>query len=466
MFFGNRMNRKKTLLFRLTILYAGIFSLSALLVFFFFYYKIHTVTMDGIDKELLEEIEKYYAVASEEGLDGVKAEIAEEAENEDPEEEFYRLLKQNGEVIAATDLTSWGEVDMHESLGTLKQGGIDHFFQTMTVPGTGFKARMISAVIGHDAVLQIGETLEEAEQYLQIFLKWFLVLFIIIMILSSVIGWFMAKQALLDMEDVTRTAMEISNGAYEKRVQVKDRFEEIRRLGGTFNKMLDRIHNLLKSMREVNDNIAHDLRSPLTRIRGIAEMSLRNERSNEEYKNAAVSTIEECDRLIEMVNTMLEITEIESGLSEPQIEKLDIVKLVQDACELFQPVANDRKVSLLTELPEKLIFSGDRKKLQRVISNLLDNAIKYTPAGGTVSMSAGDKDERIHLIFEDTGMGISEGDLPHIFERFYRCDRSRSRGGIGLGLSLVKVLTEAMNGTIRVTSSVNKGSRFAVTFPL
>jgi signal transduction histidine kinase len=458
-------NLKKTLLFRLTILYAGIFSLSALLIFLFCYFKIYSVTMNDLDSELLEEVQLYSSILSEEGLEGVKDEIEEEGVKEDPEEEFYRLLTMKGEIIVSTDLSSWGIVDISESLGKLQNGEVDHIIQTLTIPESDHKARMISAIIGSGIVLQIGETLEDAENYLHIFRNWFLILLFIVMFLSSMIGWLIAKRALLDMEDVTKTALEISKGAYDKRVQVKDRFEEIGRLGGAFNNMLDRIQSLLKSMKEINANIAHDLRSPLTRIRGIAEMSLMKERQVDEYKNMAASTIEECDRLIDMINTMLEITEIESGIRETRIVKLDAAKLIHDACELFQPIAHEKKIKITEDIPDQLNVSGDLKNLQRIISNLLDNAIRYTPDGGTVTITAMVEEKRVNLTFKDTGIGISETDLPHIFERFYQCDRSRSQGGVGLGLSLVKAFTEAMSGTIRVISVLNKGSSFAVTLP-
>ncbi|RJQ43801.1 MAG: HAMP domain-containing protein [Nitrospiraceae bacterium] len=466
MFSGKIIKIKNTLLFRLTILYAGLFSLSALLIFLFCYFKIYTVTMHDLDTELLNEVQMYSSVLREEGLEDMKAGIAREGEKEDPEEVFYRVLTMKGEVLITTNLSSWGNVDISNGLAELQGGEMDHVFHTLTGPGTDKKARMITAMIAPLLVLQIGETLEDAETYLLIFRNWFLVLLIFFVVLSSILGWFMAKRALLDMEDVTKTAFEISQGAYDRRVQVKDRFEEIRMLGGTFNTMLDRIQNLLKSLREVNANIAHDLRSPLTRIRGIAEMSLMNMKSADEYKVMAASTIEECDRLIEIVNTMLEITEIESGISKPRIEELDVVTLIRDACEIFHPTMLEKHIALSEDMPDKLTVKGDRKKLQRIISNLLDNAIKYTFAGGSVTVSAYVEEDRINIVVKDSGIGISEAELPHIFDRFYRCDRSRSRDGVGLGLSLVKAYTEAMKGTVSVLSAVNGGSRFSVTLPL
>jgi len=284
-------------------------------------------------------------------------------------------------------------------------------------------------------------------------------------VFAAIIGWFLARQAMLSVEAVTLTAIGISKGSYDKRVQVKKRFFEIDRLANTFNGMLDRIQALIKGMREINDNIAHDLRSPLTRIRGIAEMTLLKKVSIKDYESMAASTIEECDSLIEMINTMLDITETEAGVGEFKIEKVDLSKLIIDACELFRPTADEKGINIETVLPDKLHFQGDRNKLQRLVTNLLGNSIKYTEPGGSVSISASLDDGQVNIMFEDTGIGISKKDLPKIFERFYRCDRSRSQAGIGLGLSLAKAIANAFGGSISVESTKNKGSAFLVALP-
>ena len=323
---------------------------------------------------------------------------------------------------------------------------------------------MITAIIGPDSVLQIGESLEEVDEYLDIFLKLFSILVISLIIVSAFIGWLLARRATIDMQEVTETAEEISSGSYDRRVQVKGRYKEIERLSATFNSMLDRIQGLLKSMKEINDNIAHDLRSPLARIRGIAEMNLLKEKTIDDYKDMAASTIEECDTLIGMINAMLDITEAEAGVNGVEAEEFERVTLIREACELFRPITEEKKINLKTDLPESLMFKSDKKKMQRIVMNLLENAIKYTPADGTVAISAAVQNGEVRIDFEDTGMGISENDLPHIFERFYRCDRSRSHGGVGLGLSLVKAYTKSLNGTIQVESTLNQGSRFALRF--
>jgi len=454
----------KSLLFRLTILYTLTFTLLAIISFTVFYYRIYSVTMERMDEELLEETEEYSEYLANLGLKGLKKKLVEKTESEDTEEEFYRLIDFNGTVLAASEISSWGPIDNTGIIGELKGEEINHILQTITLGEDDDKARMISAVIGSETILQIGESLEEADDYLEIFRNLFSILIGFLIIVSAIIGGYLANWALTDMAEVTRTAEDISRGSYDRRVNIKGRFKEIDRLGTTFNKMLDRIQNLLRSMKEINDNIAHDLRSPLARIRGIAEMTLTDKDSLKDYKEMAINTIEECDSLIDMINTMLDITEAEAGVNDSADEEFDVVTIISEACELFHPVADQKRIELKYSLPDTLPFRGSKKKMQRIITNILENALKYTPEHGKVTVAAIAENGEIQIIFNDTGIGISANDLPHIFERFYRCDRSRPQGGVGLGLSLAKAYTDTMNGLISVTSAVNKGSRFTLSF--
>jgi len=176
--------------------------------------------------------------------------------------------------------------------------------------------------------------------------------------------------------------------------------------------------------------------------------------------------VEECDRLLDMINTMLMITKAESGLHPLDAQEVDMARLVRDACELLAPLAEDKGLSLTCDTPDTCDLVGDPHMIQRILSNLLDNAIKYTSSGGAVKVSLYEEDGRAALVtFHDTGMGIPPADLPHIFERFYRCDQSRSEPGTGLGLSLARALARAHNGDITVTSSLSEGSTFTLTLP-
>jgi signal transduction histidine kinase len=275
----------------------------------------------------------------------------------------------------------------------------------------------------------------------------------------------MARQAVSGVEAVTRTARMISGGNLEERVPVKGRGDEIDQLALTFNQMLDRIQSLLTEIKEMTDHLAHDLRSPLTRIRGHAEVTLTTANSLKEYKAMAASTVEECDRLLDMINTLLLISKTESGVDTLSFEEIDLTALMQDACELFLPTAEDKGVTLRCDVPERSLLAGDTRKIQRMLANFLDNAIKYTPSEGSVIVSLEEKGEDLVISVKDTGIGVAPSDLPRIFERFYRSDQSRSQVGIGLGLSLARAIARAHGGDLTATSLPNQGSVFKVTIP-
>ncbi|MGD9214730.1 MAG: HAMP domain-containing sensor histidine kinase [Desulfobacteraceae bacterium] len=465
MFLEKIRDLNNSLLFHLTLLYAIAFTSLSSVGFLVFYYRIYDVTMNTLDIELHDEVRKYSSLLNKSGLEGIQAAIVDEGKFEDVEDGFYRIFDIYGNIMMSTDMSVWKTIPKPNFPKIKDHIGLSFELQTLKIHGMDIKARTITAALTSDYGIQIGESLEEVDDYMEIFLNLFSTLIVSLILVSTLIGWILAKRAIVDMQEVTDTAEEISNGVFHRRVHVNGRLKEIQRLGTTFNSMLDRIHALLSAMKEINDNIAHDLRSPLARIRGIAEMNLiKDDNSIDAYKMMAVSTIEECDALIEMINTMLEITEEEAGVSKSQLESFDLVELIQEACELYHPIAKSNKIDLNTSLPKSLKIKSDRRKLQRIVTNLLENAIKYSPENKSVVISASAQNGEILIDIEDAGMGISDNDLPHVFERFYRCDRSRSTGGVGLGLSLVKAYTESINGKIYVKSIFNQGSCFTLRF--
>jgi signal transduction histidine kinase len=288
---------------------------------------------------------------------------------------------------------------------------------------------------------------------------------LVIIILSALVGWFMAKRALSGVVQLTRTAKAVADGALKERVPVKGRQDEIDRLAMTFNTMLDRISALIQGMKETNDSIAHDLRSPVTRMRGVAEAALTSESSSEAHRVLAGDIIEQCDRLLGMINTVLDISEAEAGVAKLVIEEIDIVPLVQDAVGLFLPMAEDKHITALVQAPSDQRCYSDRRKLQRILGNLLDNAIKFTQPGGAITITVNGSVKEVSIGIKDTGVGISNEDTARIFEKFFRADKSRSEAGSGLGLSLARAFAYSLGGSITATSVPGEGSTFTVILP-
>jgi heavy metal sensor kinase len=469
MFLKNFRNLMNSLAFRLTLWYAAVFSVSVLLVVSVFYYRIFSITMSVHDQDLTGEIEEFSIIMANGGLEQVKTYMKVEVESDKAanEDTAFRLLSDTGRVIAVESTRpSFDTVPLPDNLIKKLNESNERFIQTISLPGHSHRFRTIYGWISPTWILQVAESLEKTEHYLILFKNFIFLLFSFVAVFSGVVGWFLARQALKGVAEVTQTALDITSGAHDKRVKPKRRAYEIEQLANTFNAMLDRIQSLMKSMREMTDNIAHDLRSPLTRIRGIAEMTLINGKEIDEYQKMAESTVEECDNLIAVINTMLDMSEMESGAGDFRKEEINLANILTQACELFQPLADEKKIQMVVRVSQEIRISGDRHRLQRMVTNILENAIKYTPPGGRVTVSLFQEADAVTILFEDTGIGIAESDLPKIFERFYRCDASRSAAGIGLGLSLAKAIARAHGGDIQARSVKGQGSLFAVSLPV
>ncbi|MBN1907294.1 MAG: HAMP domain-containing protein [Deltaproteobacteria bacterium] len=459
----NRYRFLHTLSFRLTLWYSFIFFILILLGFFFFNLLLSSSLNKELDQSLLGEAKEISLLLERKSIHHVRSAMQLEAESEGVQKVFYRLMNRNGDTIASTDATRWKIGPGRKAINSIL-GGDEHFFETISIPGSEYEARALYSRLGKDHILQIMITTEETYRFLAVFRQIFMVIMGIMFILSTVVGWFMARRALSGVEEVTETAIQVTDGLFDKRVRITGQGEELDRLATTFNLMLEKLHTLITDIKETNDNIAHDLRSPVTRIRGIAETTLMSARSDKEYEAMAGSIIEECDGLLIMINTMLYISQAEAGVSKLDISDVDLSQIISEACELFQPIAEDKDIKIIQKT-ERAIVMADKEKIQRVIANLLDNALKYTPENGAVTFTIIEDHDKMTVSVEDTGIGISSEDLPRVFNRFYRCDSSRSLQGVGLGLSLAKAIIQAHHGEISVSSEQEKGSVFTFTIP-
>jgi signal transduction histidine kinase len=290
----------------------------------------------------------------------------------------------------------------------------------------------------------------------------------LLIVLIALTGGSLATQsALSPIRRLTQAVQRIiRTGRTNARVPAAGTGDAIDLLTSLFNTMLDKIEGLVTAMRGALDNVSHDLRTPLTRLRGTAELALAGPPNIEQYREALAVCVEESDRALVMLNTLMDISEAESGTMQLRREPVKLSDIVARAVDLYHDVAEAKGVTLAADAQDDVVVMADRTRLEQVAANLIDNAVKYTPPGGRVDVEVKRTEDAAVLRVRDTGPGIPPDELPRIFDRLFRGDTSRTERGLGLGLSLVKAVVEAHGGTVDVVSEPGEGSAFTVSLPL
>ncbi len=314
-------------------------------------------------------------------------------------------------------------------------------------------------------VMHVGRTTENRDELLHKFCIAFLLATVPIVLFGFCGGAFITYRALGPIRSIIAAARSIiQTGDMGARVPDPHTEDELNELVTLFNRMLARNESLIAAMRDALDNVAHDLRTPLTRLQGGAQLALQNE-NPAQIKEALADAVEEAERLNAMLCTIMDISEVQAGALKLDVETFALAPIIDLLLELYDDVAQEKDIVLTAKIDPSGKISADRNRLQLVLSNLIDNALKYTPNGGRVELNAEFTPKEARISVRDSGIGIEPGDLPRIWDRLYRGDKSRSQRGIGLGLSLVKAFVEAHGGAATVESESGRGSVFSVTFP-
>ena len=288
------------------------------------------------------------------------------------------------------------------------------------------------------------------------------------LLVAGIGGLLLARKSLAPVAAMTEQAESIGARNLHERLEVTNSRDELGRLATVLNNLLSRLDRSFESLRQFTADASHELRTPLSIIRGEAEVALSQNRDEAEYRESLAIVQDEARRLSRMVDDMLALARAEDGRQGLKVEEFYLNDLVEDCVKSSQVLALPKAISLTFEPATDITFQGDEFLIRRMIVNLLDNAIKYTPSAGHVSVRLTNKDSSVEIAVADTGIGIPADATDRIFERFYRAGRARSRsdGGSGLGLSIAKWVAEAHNGSIELNSRPGSGSTFTVLLPL
>ena len=387
------------------------------------------------DRQIIDsKLGEYAAAYDRGGIDGL-AETVQAEQRTAPERLFVRVVDRGAEAIVLSQPQGW-------DVATLETGSLR---------------------LADGTLVQVGKSTEARDDLLARF-RAALGLVTLSIVIVALTGGALATQSALGPIRRLIAAVQriITTGRTDARVPLAERRDAIDELSALFNAMLDKIEGLVTGMRGALDNVSHDLRTPMTRLRASAETALAAPPDALRDREALADCVEEADRVLVILTTLMDITEAESGALPLRREPVALADIASRAMDLYRETAEAKGVALAARITSDERVSVDRTRLEQVAANLLDNAIKYTPSGGHVEIAAGRDGDRAVLRISDSGMGIPADEQPRIWERLFRGDQSRAERGLGLGLSLVKAVVEAHGGTVTVDSALGRGSTFSV----
>jgi signal transduction histidine kinase len=430
---------------RLAFWYAGVFVVSSLAIVYLTYTLLASSLAER-DRQLVNAtLREYSARYAGGGLPALARAVELEQRSGERERLFVRVVRAGSETVFVSGNADLWNQTPQQSRATLLE--------------------VASASLFDGTLLQVGKSTESREALLRQFRTIVGLVSIAIVLIGLAGGILVTRSTLRPIQRLIRAVSTIiSTGSTETRVPVQADRDAIDELSALFNQMLDRITTLIDGMGNALDNVAHDLRTPMTRLRGLAERAL--ESGEPAVQREALETcLEESDRILAMLNTLMDISEAETGTMRLTRTDVDLASLIEEAVEVYEDVAEERQVTVTASVEPSLTVNADRDRLRQVLANLLDNALKYTAPGGRVAISARLEGPNIRIDVEDTGTGIATHDLPRIWERLYRGDQSRAERGLGLGLSLVRAIVLAHRGAVSVNSQLGRGSTFTVILP-
>lgn len=443
--------------FRLIFIYTILLAISVFLIAFYLYWSTARDLQNRADQDIVQESQMLTRIYQRGGVNGLARFITQLSQI--PNANLYALRNNKNDIVAGNftdkdslwDLTrlddGWvsfsstrNKASANDNISTRQQ-----FFR-----GKEFIVRgSYNLIIGRDV---------SNEVYLkERFLNTIISATLLILVLGLFGGYVLSRNILNRISAINKTSIEIMDGDLLQRLPIGSSNDELNQLSVNLNNMLDRLNKLMIGMKDVSDNIAHDLRTPLNKIRTNLEVTLMSNPTSENYRNSIQEVIYDIDIVINTFNSLLAISRVESGSLSLEKEKVDINKLLENVIDLWEPLAEEKNINLINQSDDNIYIEGNINLLSQAISNLIDNAIKYGPQGNKINIGAKFENENVILWVSDNGPGIPNKDKERVLERFARLDVSRNTKGTGLGLSLVASSIRFHKGTIQLLDSKPNG---------
>jgi len=454
----------RTLSLQLSLGYTAIFTVSALLLFVLIYY-LFGAAINAKDRDpVLDRLHDYEGIYGAGGVLALKLRIDAVNALQGEEPFFVRVVSSSGTPVLIILPAGWVRSDLQ--LVPPSGPGSGESWERLARDGN-VDLTVGNARLGDGSLLQVGRASDSRAQLLGKFRAVFVLVVGPLIVIGFLGGIWMTNRITRPLRQIVDAASAIvRTGKLDVRVPASRTRGELDDMVRLFNRMLDSNEGLIHALRGSLDNVAHDLRTPLARLRVTLEDALRTEASLPASRAAMMGALEESDRVQTIIRTLMEVTAAETGMMKLELAPTDLGALVEDVMELYEEVALEKEIVVEKGIEPGFVAPVDAARMRQVFANLLDNALKYTPRGGRVTISGVRESGRVTVVFRDNGQGISERDLPHIWDRLYRGDKSRHEHGLGLGLSLVKAIVEAHEGRVEVHSIPHEGSEFRVELPV
>lgn len=462
----------KSLSFRLTFGYAILFVFSSILILFLNYYLFNQSIKERDHVILYSKAKEYSSIYSKGGIQELKSYLAEQKQSDSDSQFLIRIESANAETLflhipEKMQKLSANEVDKKISTLVFPKKNISKFYMkenSIDDPDEENEYEVASQTNFDGQRIQVARNTDERDDLLERYLQAILGVSFAVLLIGSSGGFIFSKQALAPLRNLIKAIRLVRSGELSARVPVRNSNDEVDEISILFNEMTEKIEKLISNMHETLDNVAHDLKTPLTRLKTKAELTLLAQSSKEDYKEALESAIDNTTEIVSLVNTIMDISEAEAGVLKLDLVEINSKNIILEIIDLYSMIAEEKNISIQLIQTADFNFYADKNRCKQVLSNLIDNAIKYSPKHSLIQIISRCVDGKNEICILDSGIGISEQDIPKIWNRLYRVHHNQSNKGLGLGLSLVRSICKAHGWVIQVQSQLGVGSEFKLSF--